>query len=328
MRGVASVAGWSAATGITGPETPVQVPAANSGSARQPEDAVKTTKITAATLAAADVAYQASRPAAVIFRCGARTVGSSWRRATAQLGVGSEPAKVRLAIASLKLPVNQHREFFLHGSPPSVLARLKQRPQPLGNRLARAEYPRPDGADRAIHDRRYVLVTQAFDFAQRDGVAQFFWQLIHRVAHGARNLLGHHYALGRIDIAQLLAVLETFGILGIELGHRRGAPPHRHQIVFGRIDADPVQPRVKGALAPERRQRAVCLDECLLCDILDLGGVPNKPSQQARQLALVLRHEQLESMLVAPLRPLDQLPVEIPLIHPPPSLTKRVYASV
>src|SRR6266571_6835133 len=63
---------------------------------------------------------------------------------TAQLGVGSEPAKVRLAIAALKLPVNQRREFFLHGSPPSVLARLKQRPQPLGDRLARAEYPRPD----------------------------------------------------------------------------------------------------------------------------------------------------------------------------------------
>jgi hypothetical protein len=32
-------------------------------------------------------------------------------------------------------------------------------------------------------------------------------------------------------------------------------------------------------------------------------------------------------MLVAPLRPLDQLPVEIPVIHPPPSLTKRFRAS-
>jgi hypothetical protein len=33
-------------------------------------------------------------------------------------------------------------------------------------------------------------------------------------------------------------------------------------------------------------------------------------------------------MLVASLGTLDQLPVEFPLIHPPPSLTKRYYASV
>src|SRR5260221_3990849 len=33
-------------------------------------------------------------------------------------------------------------------------------------------------------------------------------------------------------------------------------------------------------------------------------------------------------MLVASLGPLDQLPVEIPLIHLPPSLTKRCRASV
>src|SRR5207249_710200 len=70
------------------------------------------------------------------------------------------------------------------------------------------------------------------------------------------------------------------------------------------------------------------LDERFLCDILDLCRVPDEPGQQPRQLSLIFRHQQLEGMLVASLGLLDQLLVEIPLIHPPPSLTKRCRASV
>src|SRR5262249_26981400 len=57
-------------------------------------------------------------------------------------------------------------------SPPAVLARLEQRPELLGDRLPGAEDPGAHGADRAVHDRRDVLVAQPLDLAQRDRVAQ------------------------------------------------------------------------------------------------------------------------------------------------------------
>src|SRR5216683_8252474 len=62
-------------------------------------------------------------------------------------------------------------------SPPLVLACIEQGSQLFGDRLARTEYSRTNRADRTIHDGRNILVTQAFDLAQRDGVAQFFRQL-------------------------------------------------------------------------------------------------------------------------------------------------------
>src|SRR5258708_1470386 len=103
-------------------------------------------------------------------------------------------------------------------SPPLVLARVEQRPEPFGDRLSRTEYPRSDGPDRAAHDRGDILVAQAFKLAQRNGIAQFLGQLPERIVDGPRDLRRHQHALGRVDIAQLIAVLEALGVLGIELG--------------------------------------------------------------------------------------------------------------
>ena len=123
-------------------------------------------------------------------------------------------------------------------------------------------------------------------------------------------------------------VLEALGVLGIEFGRGRRAPAHRDQVVLRGIDPDAVEPCIERAVAPKRGERPIRLDECFLCNILYFDRVPDEPGQQPRQFTLVLRHQQLESMLVAPLGPLDQLSVEFPLIHPPPSLTKRYRASV
>jgi len=120
------------------------------------------------------------------------------------------------------------------------LARVEKGSQFFGDCLARTEYSRTNRADRAIHDGRNVLVTQAFDLAQRDGVAQLFGQLLQGVVDGIRDLPGHQHALGRVDVAQLLAALEPFRVLGIELGRCRDAPPQRHQVVLRGVDADPV----------------------------------------------------------------------------------------
>src|SRR5947209_17280670 len=90
-------------------------------------------------------------------------------------------------------------------SPPLVLARVEQGSQLLGDCLARSEYSRTNGADRAIHDGCNILVTQAFDLTQRDGVAQLFGQLHQGVVDVSGDLPGHQHALGRVDVAQLLA---------------------------------------------------------------------------------------------------------------------------
>src|SRR5882762_4469998 len=73
-------------------------------------------------------------------------------------------------------------------SPPLVLACVEQGSQLFGDCLARTEYSRTNRADRAIHDRCNILVTQAFDLAQRDGVAQLFGQLLQGVVDGVRDL--------------------------------------------------------------------------------------------------------------------------------------------
>jgi len=68
----------------------------------------------------------------------------------------------------------------------------------------------------------------------------------------------------------------------------------------------------------------VGLDERLLRYILDLGRIADEPRQQPCQLALVLLDKQLESPLVATLRPRDQLPVDLAVAHEgsPPRLQR------
>src|SRR5260221_1546390 len=125
-------------------------------------------------------------------------------------------------------------------SPPLVLTRVEQGSQLFGDCLARTEYSRTNRADRAIHDGRKILVAQAFDLAQRDGVAQLFRQFLQGVVDGVRDLPGHQHALWRLDVAQLLAALESLGLLRIELGRCPDSPPQCHQAVLSCVDADPV----------------------------------------------------------------------------------------
>ena len=93
--------------------------------------------------------------------------------------------------------------------------------------------------------------------------------------------------------------LETFGFFVVNFRCRRRPPALRDQVILGGIDADAVQPGIERTVAPESRQCPVGLDKGFLRHVLDFGRIPNKPRQQAHQLALVLRHQQPKSMLVA-----------------------------
>src|SRR2546426_3818489 len=117
------------------------------------------------------------------------------------------------------------------------------------------------------------------------------------------------------SVAQLLAFFEPFRLFGLYLGRGRPPPTHGHEIVLGRINSNPVQPRIEGAVATECGECAVGLDERFLRHIFDLGRVADEPRQQATKLALVLLYKQLESSLVATLSPLDQLAVDIAVRH-------------
>src|SRR5438105_8995922 len=85
---------------------------------------------------------------------------------------------------------------------------------------------------------------------------------------------------------------------------------------MGLIKSNPVQPRVNRAVATERGECSVGLDERLLRYIFDLGRIADEPRQQPCQLALILLDKQLESPLVATLRPRDQFPVDFAVRHP------------
>ena len=177
--------------------------------------------------------------------------------------------------------------FSFMSSPPLVLARVEQRPQLLGDRLARAEYPRPDRPDRAVHDRGDILVAQAFELAQRDGIAQ--------LPRAAASSVSLTVCAISADISMLSGVLmsrncspssKPSASSESNSGRGRRAPAHRHQVVLRGVDADPVQPRIERAVAPERGERPIRLDECFLCDILDFDRIPDEPGQQPRQLCV------------------------------------------
>src|SRR3954468_3063249 len=181
---------------------------------------------------------------------------------------------------------------FIRPSPPFVLTGPQQRPQLLRNRFTRPENSRPDGADRAIHRLRDVLVAHALDLAHLDRGAKLFGQLLDRRIHRRRDLARQQQALRRVDVAQLLALVEPFRLFGLDLGRGRRPPTHGHEIVLGRINSNPVQPRVKRAVATECRERPVGLDERFLRYIFDLGRVAYEARKQPRQLALVLLDQQ------------------------------------
>src|SRR5205814_1282308 len=108
---------------------------------------------------------------------------------------------------------------------------------------------------------------------------------------------------------------ESFRLFGLYLGRGRRPPAHGHEIVFGRINSNPVQPRIKGAVATECRECAVSLDERFLRHVLDLCRVADETRKQASKLALVLLYKQAKSLLVATLCPRDQFTVNVALRH-------------
>src|SRR5688500_1549857 len=109
--------------------------------------------------------------------------------------------------------------------PPLVLTRPEQRSQLLGDRFARPEDARADGADRAIHGLRDVLVAHAFDLAHLNRPAQLFGQALDGGVHRLRDLVGQQHALRRVDVAQLLALVKAFRLFGLYLGRGRRPPP-------------------------------------------------------------------------------------------------------
>ena len=187
--------------------------------------------------------------------------------------------------------------------------------QRLADRLACPEYARPDRADRAVHNIGNILVAQTFDFPQRDRGSQLFRQPGEGLVHRFRDLPAHQLVFRRIEIAQLLPVLEALGLLAVDIGRGRRPSPQRHQVVLGGVDPDPVEPCVERAVSAKTRQRPVGLDKGFLRHVLHLGRIPDEAGQQPGKLALVLAHQQLERMLVAALRALDQLLIEFAIAH-------------
>src|SRR5205085_2748310 len=111
-------------------------------------------------------------------------------------------------------------------------------------------------------------------------------------------------------------VLEVLRLLGVETRRSRRPSSNRDQIILGGVDRDPIKSRVKRTIPAKARKRAVGLDERLLRHVLDFTGVAHQPRQQPCQLALVLQNQQLESPLVASLRPLDELLIYFAVTHP------------
>src|SRR5574343_872671 len=204
--------------------------------------------------------------------------------------------------------------------PAAIRRRIQQGTQFGRHCLAGPKNTGTDRPDRTIHGSGNLFVGQPLDFAQDDGCTQFIRQRLHRGVHGFANLFRHQDTLRRIDVPQLPGILETLGFLAIEFGCRGRTTPLRYQIIFGRIDANAIHPRIKRTVAAKGRQGAVGLDKRLLRHILDFCCVADIARQQAAQLALVLAHQLIEGTLVTALRTFDQGLIDLALTHESRSL--------
>src|SRR5512143_3884882 len=98
-----------------------------------------------------------------------RSGGSSATRRAFRLRSGAHRAAPPPRAAPARRPPVPRS---LISSPPLVLRPVQQGLEPFGDRLARPEYTRAHGADRAIHQLGDLLVAHAFELAQLDRAAQ------------------------------------------------------------------------------------------------------------------------------------------------------------
>jgi hypothetical protein len=89
----------------------------------------------------------------------------------------------------------------------------------------------------------------------------------------------------------------------------------RHQRVLGRVDRDPIQPRIERTIAAERSERPVGFQKSLLGYVLGLGGIVHEASDQLQHAMLILQHQQIEGRLIAGLYPAHQFLIGIVRCH-------------
>ncbi|MCY1184480.1 hypothetical protein D9M73_251770 [compost metagenome] len=124
--------------------------------------------------------------------------------------------------------------------------------------------------------------------------------------HCGLDLIPKQGSLRRLDILEGVVTVIKLGVLCTYIAIWRTSATC-HQVVLRRIDGDTVQPRIKRTVAAKISERAVSLDEGFLCYVLGFLGVVHESHDQPEDLVLVLQHQQIESPLVAPLHPFDQL---------------------
>ncbi|CAG9241818.1 conserved hypothetical protein [Paraburkholderia caribensis] len=104
----------------------------------------------------------------------------------------------------------------------------------------------------------------------------------------------------------MVRIRESFSFFCIRFRRSGRSPALGRKVILGRVDGNPVQPRIERGLAAELGQRPVCLDEGILGHILDLGGIPHEARDQADDLAVVLGDQKLERGLVTILDAFNQ----------------------
>ena len=78
------------------------------------------------------------------------------------------------------------------------------------------------------------------------------------------------------------------------------------QMVLRGVDRDPIHPRIERAFAAKPRERAVCLQKCLLCDIEHFGRILDVTGDELGDPMLILEHQQIEGLALSPLYPLHE----------------------
>src|SRR5690606_3877970 len=174
----------------------------------------------------------------------------------------------------------------------------------------RSEDPGADGADRAIHDCCDVFIAEAFHLTEGDGGAQVFREVADCLVDDRLQLFRQQVVLRGIHLFQGIITTVKLRLIDLDVAGRR-APVSGNQVVFRGVDGDAIHPGVKRAVSPEIGKGPICLDECILGYVMNLGVITDKAADDRQDFVLILDYEQVKGALIAFLNAFNQLLIRI-----------------
>src|SRR5690554_3701416 len=137
----------------------------------------------------------------------------------------------------------------------------------LVNSISGPKNTRTHGANGALQNPRYVLITEAVVLPQKEGGSQLFRQVGNGIAELFLQLVPLQQTLWRGDVAEATPAVKVLCFGRISAALRPSATGLK--MVFRSVHRNPVQPGIKSTITTKAVNGTICLDERLLSKVHD-----------------------------------------------------------